>query len=376
MAEDKPEEFQKTEEPTQKRLDDARKKGQVPISREVNTWIILATGGVIIAFLLPSSLKSMMDMMGFIIRENHRFATDKDSIGALLSNVLIETGQALSAPFILIFIMALLTGVIQNGVIFSVEPMKPKLSKISPLAGLKRLFSLKNLFEFAKGVFKIVLISAVAFFIALPFYRKIDSLPFLSPFGLLEKISSFALTLLVTSLAVLFILAILDLIYQRFNNLKELRMTKQEVKDEFKNTEGDPHIKAKLRQIRNERARQRMMQSMTKADLVITNATHYSVALAYNQETMSAPVMIAKGIDDLALRIRERAKELDIPLYENAPLARALYSGVDLDEEIPPEHYKAVATIISYLWQKDRSNTQTRTDGLPQQMQQPNIEGL
>ena len=354
MAEDKPEDFQKTEEPTQKRLDEARKKGQVAVSREVNTWLMLAAGGIVIAFLMPASLTSIRDLMSYNIRNSFAIGTDISGIGSHLWMIMQETFSALSGPFLVLFLFALLTGIIQNGVIISVETMKPKLSKISPFSGLKRMFSLKNFFEFLKGIFKIIVISIICFLVALPFYREIGSLPFLFPYALLEKVSVFTITLFTAVLAVLFILAMIDLFYQRFNNLRELRMTKQEVKDEFKNTEGDPHIKARLKQIRNERARQRMMQAMQKADVVITNPTHYSVALSYDQTTMAAPVMVAKGMDDLALRIRERAKELDVPLYESPALARALHAGVDIDEEIPPEHYKAVATIIGYIWQKNQ----------------------
>jgi flagellar biosynthetic protein FlhB len=375
MAEDKPEDFQKTEEPTQKRLDDARKKGQVATSREVNTWLILAAGGIMIAFLMPSSLASLRDVMAFTLTESFRIPSDAVSIGAHFWSVIKVAFAALSAPFIILFVAALLTGIVQNGIIFSIEPVKPKLSKISPLAGLKRMFSFKNLFEFFKGIFKIFLIIIVAFFVAVPFFQDVGALPFLTPLKLLKVVSDFTLYLLASSLAILFVLAMLDLIYQRMNNIKELRMTKQEVKDEFKNTEGDPHIKAKLRQIRHERARQRMMQAMPKADVVITNPTHYSVALSYQQDSMNAPVMIAKGVDELAFRIRERAQELKIPLYENAPLARALYAGVDIDDEIPPEHYKAVAAIIGYLWQKNRQQggQPVQVDGLPPGLKNPDV---
>jgi len=152
-------------------------------------------------------------------------------------------------------------------------------------------------------------------------------------------------------LIVLLVVAVMDLVYQRYEHMKQMRMTKQELKDEYKQTEGDPHVRAKLRQLRQEKAQARMMQAVPKADVIITNPTHFSIALEYKPETMDAPVLIAKGLDEVAMRIREVAKENDIPLYENVPLARALYDTVEIDQMVPEEHYKAVAEVISYIFQ-------------------------
>ena len=167
---------------------------------------------------------------------------------------------------------------------------------------------------------------------------------------MMEELSSLVLRLMSGILVVLLVVAVIDLIYQRYEHYKKMRMTKQELKDEYKQTEGDPQVRAKLRQLRQEKARARMMQAVPEADVVITNPTHYSLALKYDPDERDAPVLVAKGIDEVAMRIREVAKEHDIPLFENKPLARVLYDTVELDEMIPPEHYQAVAEVISYIF--------------------------
>ena len=210
--------------------------------------------------------------------------------------------------------------------------------------------------EFLKGLAKISLVGAVAFVIVYPYFGGMDHWVGL-PIPILEdEIMRVINRLLIGILVVLFVIMTTDFAYQRFEHYKKLRMTKQELKDEYKQSEGDPHVKARLRQLRNERARRRMMQSVPKADVVITNPTHFAIALEYKPETMDAPICLAKGTDSVALRIREVAKEHNISIVENPPLARTLYDVVELDEAIPPEQYKAVAEVISFVFKTKGRN--------------------
>ena len=236
------------------------------------------------------------------------------------------------------------------GPLFAPGAIKPSLSKISLVQGFKRLFSMRSLVEFGKGIAKISIVAIASVIILYPFYQGIEHIITIPVTAVLDEMRDLVIRLMIGVLIIMFIVAMVDLVYQRNEHIKKMRMTKQEVKDEYKQTEGDPHVKSRLRQLRSEKARQRMMQSVPFADVVITNPTHYSIALKYETGEMEAPVCIAKGIDDVALRIREVAKENDIVLYENKPLARALYDTVDIDEMIPAEHFKAVAEVISYVF--------------------------
>ena len=184
-----------------------------------------------------------------------------------------------------------------------------------------------------------------------PFYGSVDHFIGMPVITVMDELQGLVLRLMLGILVVLLVVAVIDLVYQRYEHHKKMMMTKQELKDEYKQTEGDPHVRAKLRQLRQEKAQARMMQAVPEADVIITNPTHYSLALKYDPEEMDAPVLIAKGVDEVAMRIREVAKENDIPLFENKPLARALFDTVEIDQMVPEEHYKAVAEVISYIFQ-------------------------
>ncbi|MEE2746502.1 MAG: flagellar type III secretion system protein FlhB, partial [Pseudomonadota bacterium] len=239
---------------------------------------------------------------------------------------------------------------VQVGRTFSWEKVKPKWSQISPLNGVKRLVSPRSLVEFAKGIVKIGLVGLVSVLIAVPLLTDIELFPTLDIIVSLERIQYVGIILVFWTLMLMTIVAALDFTFQKYDHKKKLRMSKQEVKDEFKQLEGDPKVKARLAQIRQERQRARMIANVTKADIVITNPTHYAVALKYDMETMPAPVLVAKGVDDLAARMREVAEENEVPIVENPPLARALYASVELDESIPENLYQAVAEVIGYVF--------------------------
>ena len=227
--------------------------------------------------------------------------------------------------------------------------IKPELKKISLISGAKRVLGSRAVIEFIKGMLKLSLVAIVAFTMALPVLMDIELFPMRSIEATLDRMYLVVLMLMAGTIAVMTAIAGLDFAYQKYTNHQQMKMTKQEVKDEHKQQEGDPLVKSRIRQLRMERARQRMMASVPKADVIITNPTHYAVALEYKMDSMPAPKLLAKGVDEVAQRIRNVAEEHGVPIVENPPLARALYATVDLDEEIPEEHYKAVAEIIGYV---------------------------
>jgi flagellar biosynthetic protein FlhB len=218
------------------------------------------------------------------------------------------------------------------------------------LAGAKRLFSLKSVVELLKGIVKIALVAAIAYMLISPQIEEIEKYVQMDPLESFDELYFLVIKLFVGVVAVLAVLALADFLYQRYEFMKQMRMSIQEIRDEHKQSEGDPMIKSRLRQIRMERARARIMASVPQADVVITNPTHYSVALKYDLDSMGAPVVVAKGVDDVAFRIREVANENDIPIVPNPPLARALFDTVEIDQEIPDDHYKAVAEVISFVF--------------------------
>lgn len=347
---DQQDDAQKTEEPTQKRIEQTRKKGQVALSREVNNWVMLLAGTILVAALAPYIFSSLGVHMRHYIENAHAVPSTPGGLHIVLGESMWVVLRILLLPVLLFLVAAIAGPMLQVGPLFAPEAIKPDIGKISPLQGFKRLFSIRSLVEFAKGILKIALVGLVAFILIYPFYGGIEHLVGLPPMLVLDEISILVVRMLIGVLVVLAVIAAVDVAFQRTEHLKKIRMTKQEVKDEYKQSEGDPHVKGRLRQLRAERARQRMMAAVPEADVVITNPTHFSIALKYDPDTMDAPVCVAKGVDDVAMRIREIAKEHDIILYENKPLARALYDTVDIDEIIPAEQYKAVAEIISYVF--------------------------
>lgn len=341
---------QKTEEPTPKKLEDARKKGNVPMSKEVNNWMMIFAGTFLLAGLSSGVLTDLSNLLEKFIAGAHDFPSAPGGMHVVLGGTVQEVLTILSLPLIVLIFIAFMAPFAQIGPLFAPDKIKPDISKVSPVKGFTRLFSMNSLMEFGKGVLKLALISIVGVAILYPYYDNLGQL-IDTPLGLaLDEIKGLIVRLLIGVLIVIFVVAMIDLVFQRYEHYKKMRMTRQEVKDEHKQSEGDPHVKAKLRQLRSEKARQRMMQAVPEADVVITNPTHFSIALKYDPEEMDAPLCVAKGMDELALRIREVAKEHNITLYENKPLARALYDTVEVDETIPAEHFKAVAEVISYVF--------------------------
>jgi flagellar biosynthesis protein FlhB len=340
---------QQTEEPTQRRLEEARRKGQVASSREVNHLLLLAAGTLFVAGLATGTALQLAALLRPFLAAPHAIATDPAQLGWALARLLGDTGGALLLPALLFLAAALAAGLVQNGLTWSATPLAPKLERISPRAGAKRLFSTRSLLEFVKGLLKITLVGAAGVVLLWP------SLPLLTRAGELEAVPllgllhDLALRLLLGVTALVALIAALDVLYQRFEHRKRLRMSHRDLRDELKQTEGDPYIKARLKSLRMERARRRMMAEVPGASVVVTNPTHVAVALRYDKDTMAAPRLVAKGADAVAQRIREIARAHGVPVVEDPPLARTLHAAVELGAEVPPAHYRAVAEVIGYV---------------------------
>lgn len=349
MADKDQDDSQKTEEPSQKRLQDARKKGDVAQSREVANWFVLLSGTLAIAIFLPTTGGTLVRELRRFLERPHDIAFGHESLGLLLTEVATGVAWAIAFPMLLFVLAAIAAPLVQHGIVFAPEKLKPSLEKISPLAGIKRMFSLRSVTELIKGLLKIAMVAAVAATVIVPSLDRLPHIPTMELPAVLDLLFGLGVRVFGGVVIVLTALALIDFMYQLYEYRKKLRMTRQEVRDEHKQAEGDPHVKARLRSIRMERARQRMMQAVPEADVVITNPTHFAVALSYDQEMMAAPKVVAKGVDAVAFRIRETAEEHDVPIFENPPLARGIYASVDIDEFIKPDHFKAVAEIIAFV---------------------------
>ncbi|HEY6831769.1 MAG TPA: flagellar biosynthesis protein FlhB [Pseudolabrys sp.] len=348
------EDSEKTEEPSQKRLDEALKRGDVVKSQEVNTWFVMA-GGTLVLMAFSSSISSgLVTTLRGLIANSAIIRVDGPALPGLFQRLGLELIAAVAVPFLVLMLAALCGNMIQHRLVWSYEALVPKLSKISPLAGLKRMFSKEALANFAKGLVKLAVIGSVLTALMWPERERMEALVHMDPAALLLFIRELALKLMGSVCAMLAVVAGADYLFQYRQWYEKQKMSLQELKEEFKQTEGNPTIKGKLKQLRQARQRRRMMAAVPKASVVITNPTHYAVALQY-ERGMEAPICVAKGVDALALKIREVAAEHSIPVVENRPLARALHATVEVDDAIPPEHYKAVAEVIGYVMKLRRS---------------------
>ncbi|MEQ8747604.1 flagellar biosynthesis protein FlhB [Pyruvatibacter sp.] len=345
---DKPDESEKTEEASSKKLEEAHKKGDVAKSQEVSAWFGMIGIALIIALLAGPMASQLAQPLSTFLAEPHAYDMDGGNILRIVQRLGVMVFLALALPLLLLMVMAVIGNLVQHKPVFSAENMKPKFSKISPLAGLKRIFGPIGLMNFVKGLAKLTIVSVIAFLVIWPERDMLGSLMRVELAMIPLIMQQLALKLVIGIIAVLTIIAALDFAFQKAQWAKKQRMTQKEVKDEYKQMEGDPALKGKLRQIRAERGRKRMMAQVPDATVIVTNPTHYSVALKY-EEGMAAPICVAKGVDLVAFRIREVAREHNIPLVENVPLARALHATVEVDDEVPPEHYKAVAQVIGYV---------------------------
>lgn len=350
----------KTEDPTQKRIDEAIGRGDVVKSQELNTWFVIAAALLLITTFSNSIGTALMVPLRNLIANAWMIHTDGVSLLALGRGLLFAVVSAIGIPILMLALAAIGANMLQHRLVWSAESLTPDFGKLSPLAGFKRLFSKQAAMNFAKGLFKLALLGTVMTMILWPERFRLESMLHQDPGELLGVSFALIRQLLGSVVALLALVAIGDYAFQYRQWYGRLKMSVQEVKEEFKQSEGDPHVKGRIRQLRQAKMRKRMMAAVPKASVIITNPTHYSVALAY-ERGMSAPVCVAKGVDSLAFKIREVARAHDIPIVENVPLARSLYATVDIDEEIPVEHYHAVAEIIGYVMGLRRSLSGRRT---------------
>ncbi|NPA55823.1 MAG: flagellar biosynthesis protein FlhB [Epsilonproteobacteria bacterium] len=342
-------EQEKTEEATPKKLEEARKEGNVPKSQDLSNIVTLIVGVVVLTFYLKFALHKMMAFyVYFLSFISHQFSIN--DIISLFIKTIFEVFLLLAPIALAIMLAGVLGNVAQFGFLFTTKVLIPKFSKLNPISGLKNLFSTKKLFEGTKIILKVGIAFLVGFNLFLSWLIEIPKLELFPLMDQIKWLMDKAFILAWTMIGVFVVFAAIDFAYQRYSYKKSLRMSKQEIKDEMKNSEGNPEIKAKIRQIQMKMASQRMLQDVPKADVVVTNPTHYAVALRYVQGEDNAPKVIAKGVDHLAQKIKEIARENDIMVIENKPLARQLYADVEIGEEIPQKLYKAVIEVLAYVY--------------------------
>jgi flagellar biosynthetic protein FlhB len=344
---------EKTEDPTQKRLDDAIERGDVVKSQEVNTWFILAGAALILSSFSGSIAGGLQTALRNLITNSFAIPIDGGGLLALLGSLERTLLVIFAVPLALIVVAAICGNLVQHRLVWSAQVLKPALSKISPASGLKRVFGKQALANLIKGLLKLAILGAVMAAILWPERHRLDALVRTDPVNIGATIHMLALRLLGAAVALLAVVAAADYLFQYRQWFERQKMSLREMKEEFKSTEGDPHVKARIRALRQARMRKRMMAAVPTASVVITNPTHFAVALRY-ETGMTAPICVAKGIDTIALKIREVAGEHDVPVVENPPLARALHATVDIDAEIPVEHYQAVAQVIGYVMRLKR----------------------
>lgn len=347
---------EKTEQPTAKKKQEAREKGQVAKSQEVPGALVLLF--VFLAFLLFGGFfkDKLFALFTVGLTEYIQWSVTEENVVVMFQQLIMECLLFLLPIFIIAVAFGIVGNYAQIGVLFTGEPLKPQFKKLNPIEGAKRIFSIRALVEFAKSIAKMMAIGLIVF---LTLWNEKENILSLSQLSL-EHILSYTANLVVTlglQIGLLFLfIAFLDLLYQRYDHEKNLRMSKQDIKDEHKKSEGDPLVKSKIRDKQRQMAMMRMMQEVPYADVVITNPTHFAIAIRYDAEEMEAPIVLAKGADYIAYRIREKAKEHDIAVMENKALARALYEQVDIGQAIPADLFQAVAEILAYVYKLKEMN--------------------
>ncbi|MGL4818683.1 MAG: flagellar biosynthesis protein FlhB [Bacilli bacterium] len=341
---------EKTEQATPKKREDARKKGQVAKSNDITTGLILVA---IFSFLYLGEGMIREQLLKFFT-ESLTFDMKKpftvEQMMPLYNDLLIKIGGVLLPVLGISLVAAIVGNMGQVGIMFSTESIQFKPEKLNPVEGAKRIFSMRALVEFVKSLLKIVLIGAVTFALLFSFLPEIGRLPYIPMHQAVHFLyRSVVLTGLVGGIVIL-VISIFDYAYQKFDFEKSIRMSKQDIKDEYKQMDGDPHIKGKIKQKQREMAMRRMMQEVPNADVIITNPTHFAIALKYDESRGGAPVVVAKGVDHIAQRIKKLANEHDIVMVENKPLARAMYDAVDIGQEIPEQFFQAVAEVLAHVY--------------------------
>ncbi|MDL0113936.1 flagellar biosynthesis protein FlhB [Campylobacter felis] len=347
------EDQEKTEEPTSKKIEDARQEGNVPKSQDAAAVVTLIVAITLLLFLLGF----MGERVANLYRYYQSFIGaefDLRIIQAIIMKSIFEVLIILAPIVLSIMVAGIIGNVMQFGFIFTTKPIMPNLSKINPLKGLKNLFSLKKLIESVKIILKVSVVFTIAFIVLLQFIKELPKVELYSLAAQMVWLRDKALILAAIVIIAFLIIAILDVFLVRFQYFQGLKMSKQEIKDEYKQMEGDPQVKSRIRRLQMEAARRRMVQDVAGADVVITNPTHYAVALRYDTTKENAPRVVAKGVDFLALRIKEMAYKHNVIVYENPPLARQLYRDCDIDQMIPRELFKAVSEVFKFVYQANK----------------------
>ncbi len=351
---DQPDKSEKTEDPTEHKLSEAHKKGDVAKSQEVTTWFMILGSALMFSIMAPITSMNLMQQLKVILGSADQFELQGAGIRVFFSGISNTVLLTILLPLSLMALFAVMANLIQHKPVWSFDPIKPKFSKVSPLAGMKRIFSSQSLVNFSQGLLKLSAVGGVMFVVMWAERDKLDTMMTADIWLILADFQALGMKVFVATLAIITVIAIADYMYKKNQWWEKQKMTVKEIRDEHKNMEGDPKIKQKIRQLRAEKSRQRMMASVPDAAVVITNPTHFAVALKYDSD-MAAPICVAKGADAVAFRIRTLAGESDVPIVENPPLARALYASVEIDEVVPAEHFRAVAQVIGYVMQlKDK----------------------
>ncbi|WP_416150935.1 flagellar biosynthesis protein FlhB [Salipaludibacillus sp. HK11] len=345
---------EKTEKATPKKKKESRDKGQVAKSSDVNTAIILLFSFLFFMFIGSYMVEQLFIMAQFTFTEYLLTDLSEENVGAMLTEFLVQMAITMAPIMLVIILAAIFSNYLQVGFLFAPEAIKMKLEKIDPIKGFKRIFSIRALVEFLKSMLKITLVGIVTGGVLWFF---LEDLLRLGLYSIEEGMSLIGNLIAIMGLGVallLIFLSILDYMYQKYDHEKNIKMSKQDVKDEYKKSEGDPLIKSKIKEKQRQMAMSRMMQEVPKADVVITNPTHYAIALKYDDSNMDAPLIVAKGVDFIALKVINVAKNNDIMTVENRPLARALYDQAEIGDQVPEDLFKAVAEVLAYVYRIQR----------------------
>jgi flagellar biosynthetic protein FlhB len=353
---------EKSEEPTDKKIRESREKGQIPRSKELTTVIMTLGAGVFFLFYGAQMMQDFQILATRGLSLDRDVAFDELKMWNLIQGLLVQ-GIWMITPFLLLMaLIALISPMLLGGFSFSAKAMAPKLSKLNPASGLKRMFSAKALLELFKALAKFALVISIAAFFLYSIFGEVLGLgvePLKFAFAHAGSIIVQAFIFVSLSLVVV---ALIDVPFQVWDHNRQLKMTKQEVKEEFKQQEGNPEVKGRIRQIQREMSQQRMMQKVPDADVIVTNPTHFAVALKYDSEGMQEPVVVAMGVDFLASQIRTIAQQHNIPVIEAPPLARALYYNAEIDQAIPYDLFKAVAAVLAYVYQLKQTGKANNVD--------------
>jgi len=340
---------EKTEAPSGRKLEDARGKGQVAKSQDLAAAVDLI-GAVILLMIFGGAIVRVMTATMRAVLTNPADTLDVRAVGGMLVKITWETIIAVAPVLGLIAVIAAASHIMQFGLLFTMEPLRPKLDRLNPIAGVGRLLSKRNLVKTVMNTLKLIVVMTVSWLYLRSRLATVAGLPLLDTFQGAALIAKLVIELAIWLLALLLIMGAADFLYQKWQHTQDLKMTKEEVKDERRNMDGDPQVKGRRLRLMRDLAMQRVAAAVPKADVIVTNPTHYSIAIKYDEKTMRAPRVVAKGVDHMAMRIRQLAMIHKVPIIERPPLARALYAGCEVGQEVSPEFYQAIAELLAYVY--------------------------